>query len=142
MNKMLLLVLASLIGVSAFSQAKVTPLLSRELKGFPGKEGLLILVEYLPGSSDPIHRYNAHAFIYVLEGSVAMQEFRGLRTACVPADEVYIVGALGREAMRCDELRCWEPGSQTGSMRRASTLTPMANSVMVRHGHQESKLQP
>jgi quercetin dioxygenase-like cupin family protein len=29
---------------------------------------LMLLVEYPPGGSDPIHRHNAHAFVYVLEG--------------------------------------------------------------------------
>jgi len=73
-NKTLLLIFASLLGVSASAQeAKVTSLLSRELKEFPGKEGLLILVESPPGGSDPIHRHNAEAFVYVLEGSVVMQ---------------------------------------------------------------------
>jgi len=46
--------------------AKVTPLLSKDLTNFPGKEGLMITVEYPPGSSDSIHRHNAHAFVYVL----------------------------------------------------------------------------
>ena len=32
----------------------------------------MILVEYLPGSQDPIHRHNAHALVYVLEGSIVM----------------------------------------------------------------------
>ena len=41
-------------------------------RGEPGKEGLMILVEYPPGSQDPIHRHNAHAFVYVLEGSIVM----------------------------------------------------------------------
>ncbi len=54
-------------------EAKVTPLLSKDLTDFPGKEGLMITVEYPPGSSDPIHRHNAHAFVYVLEGSIVMQ---------------------------------------------------------------------
>jgi len=44
--------------------AKVTPLLSKDLMDFPGKEGLMITVEYRPGGSDPIHRHNAHAFVY------------------------------------------------------------------------------
>ena len=43
-------------------EAKVTPLFSKDLADFPGKEGLMITVEYPPGSSDPIHRHNAHAF--------------------------------------------------------------------------------
>jgi quercetin dioxygenase-like cupin family protein len=54
-------------------EAKVTPLFSKDLTDFPGKEGLMITVEYPPGSSDPIHRHNAHAFVYVLEGSIVMQ---------------------------------------------------------------------
>ena len=39
----------------------------------PGREGLMIPVDYPPGSSDPIHRHNANAFVYVLEGSIIMQ---------------------------------------------------------------------
>ena len=48
--------------------AKVTDLMSKVLTDISGKEGLMITVEYLPGGSDPIHRHNAHAFVYVLEG--------------------------------------------------------------------------
>jgi quercetin dioxygenase-like cupin family protein len=84
-NKTLLLIFASLLGVSASAQeAKVTSLLSRELKEFPGKEGLLILVESPPGGSDPIHRHNAEAFVYVLEGSVVMQVKGGKQVTLTP----------------------------------------------------------
>src|SRR5689334_13436035 len=48
----------------AAPEAKVTPLFSKDLKDFPGKEGLMITVEYPPGSVDPVHRHNAHAFLY------------------------------------------------------------------------------
>ncbi len=54
-------------------EAKVTPLFSKDLPDVPGKEGLMITVEYPPGASDPIHRHNADAFVYVLEGSIVMQ---------------------------------------------------------------------
>jgi hypothetical protein len=54
-------------GTATAQQAIVTPLMSKDLKDFPGKEGLLITVEYPPGASNPIHRHNAHAFVYVLE---------------------------------------------------------------------------
>ena len=54
-------------------EAKVTPVLSKDLADLPGKEGLMLAVEYPPGASDPIHRHNAHAFVYVLEGSIVMQ---------------------------------------------------------------------
>jgi quercetin dioxygenase-like cupin family protein len=80
-------------------EAKVTQLLSKELTDFPGKEGLMITVEYPPGSLDPIHRHNAHAFIYVLEGSIVMQVRGGKETILTPGqtfyegpDDVHIVG--------------------------------------------------
>ena len=48
-------------------------LFAKDLPEFQGKEGVMILVEYPPGATDPIHRHNAHAFVYVLEGSILMQ---------------------------------------------------------------------
>ena len=69
-----LFVPAFLIAGALIAQdAQVTPIMSKDLADFPGKEGLMITVVYPPGSSDPIHRHNAHAFVYVLEGSVVMQ---------------------------------------------------------------------
>jgi quercetin dioxygenase-like cupin family protein len=52
--------------------SKVTSLMSKPLTDIPGKELLMITVEYPPGGSDPIHRHNAQAFVYVLEGSIVM----------------------------------------------------------------------
>jgi quercetin dioxygenase-like cupin family protein len=73
-NKKSILVLLCLItGTLTAQQPKVTELMSKGLPEIPGKEGLLITVEYPPGGSDPIHRHNAHAFLYVLEGSVVME---------------------------------------------------------------------
>ena len=59
----------------------------------------MISVEYPPGSSDPIHRHFAHAFVYVLEGSIVMQ-VRGGKETTVSAgqtfyegpDDVHVVG--------------------------------------------------
>jgi quercetin dioxygenase-like cupin family protein len=60
---------------------------------------LMILVEYPPGSSDPIHRHNAEAFVYVLEGSVVMQVKGGKQVTLTPGqtfyegpDDVHVVG--------------------------------------------------
>jgi len=53
-------------------EAKVTSLMSKPLSDILGKELLMITVEYPPGGSDPVHRHNAHAFVYVLEGSIVM----------------------------------------------------------------------
>jgi quercetin dioxygenase-like cupin family protein len=51
----------------------ITPLMSKELANIPGKEGMMLTVEYAPGASTPPHRHNAHVFVYVLEGSITMQ---------------------------------------------------------------------
>ena len=80
-------------------EAKVTPLFSKDLADFPGKEGVMITVEYPPGSSDPIHRHNAHAFVYVLEGTIVMQLRGGKEVTLTPGqtfyegpDDVHVVG--------------------------------------------------
>jgi hypothetical protein len=71
--KALLFILAILtVNAAVAQEAKVTQLMSKDLKA-SGREGLMIVVDYPPGSSDPIHRHNANAFVYVLEGSVIMQ---------------------------------------------------------------------
>ena len=80
-------------------EAKVTELFSKDLTNIPGKEGLMITVEYPPGSSDPIHRHNAHAFVYVLEGTIVMQVRGGKEVTLTPGqtfyegpDDVHVVG--------------------------------------------------
>ena len=53
--------------------AKVTPLMTKDLDGIPGKESLMLTVEYPPGGSSLPHRHDASVFVYVLEGSIIMQ---------------------------------------------------------------------
>ena len=99
-KKIIMVVLLSLItGTLMAQEAKVTSLMSKDLKDFPGKEGLMIAVEYPPGATDPIHRHNAHAFVYVLEGSIVMQLKGGKEVTLTPGqtfyegpDDVHIVG--------------------------------------------------
>src|ERR1051325_617430 len=59
--------------VHGLAQTKATPLVSKDLMGIPGKEGVMLTVEYAPGQSSAAHRHNASTFVYVLEGSVVMQ---------------------------------------------------------------------
>src|SRR3974390_2413386 len=84
--------LAFLIAGTLFAQkAQVTAIMSKDLADFPGKEGLMITVVYPPGSSDPIHRHNAHAFVYVLEGSIVMQ-VRGGKEVTLTAGQSFYEG--------------------------------------------------
>ena len=83
-------------------QATVTSLTSKDLPDLPGKEALMIMVEYPPGSADPIHRHNAHAFVYVLEGSIIMQVKGGKEVTLIPGQTFYEgptdVHVVGRNA--------------------------------------------
>ena len=85
-----MLVPACLIAGTLFAQdAQVTPLMSKDLPEYPGREGLMISVVYPPGSSDPIHRHNAHSFVYVLEGTVVMQLKGGKEVTLNPGQSFY-----------------------------------------------------
>ncbi|HEY7351405.1 MAG TPA: cupin domain-containing protein [Terriglobales bacterium] len=91
-------------GTLLAQQAKVTELMSKDLANLPGKEGLMITVEYPPGSSDPIHRHNAHAFVYVLEGTIVMQVRGGKEVTLTPGQTFYEgpndVHVVGRNASK------------------------------------------
>jgi quercetin dioxygenase-like cupin family protein len=98
------LVLALLLASTTLmaQDAAVTPLMSKDLPEFPGKEGLMITVVYPPGSSDPVHRHNAEAFVYVLEGSIVMQVKGGKEVTLTPGQTFYEgpndVHVVGRNA--------------------------------------------
>ena len=98
-TKVILALACLMSGALVAQEAKVTQLMSKDLTEFPGKEGLMITVEYPPGSSDPIHRHNAYGFIYILEGSIVMQVRGGKEVTLTPGqtfyegpDDVHIVG--------------------------------------------------
>lgn len=100
----LLLAVAAVASTSAAESTKVTPLLSRDLTGIAGKEGAMMTVEYAPGAVDPIHRHNAHVFVYVLEGSVVMQ-VRGAAPVTLRPGQTFYEGPddihlVGRNASR------------------------------------------
>jgi len=101
----LILALACLISSTLLAQeAKVTDLMSKDLPNFPGKEGLMITVDYPPGSVDPIHRHNANAFVYVLEGTIVMQ-VRGGKEVTLTAGQTFYEGpddihTVGRNASK------------------------------------------
>jgi quercetin dioxygenase-like cupin family protein len=77
----------------------VASLMSKDLTDIPGKEVLMITVEFPPGGADPVHRHDAHGFIYVLEGTVVMQVKGGKEVTLGPGqtfyegpDDIHVVG--------------------------------------------------
>lgn len=102
----LLLATGALLAQSAlaadFPGVTVTPLMSKDLSDMPGKEGLMITVDYAPGAADPVHRHRAHGFIYVLEGSIVMG-VKGGKEVTLTAGQTFYEGpndihTVGRNA--------------------------------------------
>jgi quercetin dioxygenase-like cupin family protein len=98
-TKLMLVLLFVMSGTVMAQEAAVKPLISKDLPELPGKEVSMITVEYPPGSTDPIHRHNAHAFVYVLEGTIVMQVKGGKEVTLTPGqtfyegpDDVHVVG--------------------------------------------------
>jgi quercetin dioxygenase-like cupin family protein len=82
----------------------VTTLMTKELTDIPGKEVVLLMVEYAPGGADAIHRHNAHGFVYVLEGSV-VEQVKGGKPVTLKAGQTFYEGPddvhiVGRNASR------------------------------------------
>jgi quercetin dioxygenase-like cupin family protein len=84
-----LILLCLMTGTAMAQEPKVTPLMSKDLAETPGREVLVITVEHAPGGSSHVHRHNAHAFVYVLEGSVVMQLKGGQQVTLTPGQTFY-----------------------------------------------------
>ena len=78
------LLLSLMAGPLMAQEPDVVTVMSKDLTDFPGKEVVMITVEFPPGGADPIHRHNAHGFIYVLEGAVVMPVQGGTAVTLTP----------------------------------------------------------
>lgn len=79
-----------LLAVPSVAQnPKVMPLMTKQLAGVPGKEAVMLTVEYPPGGSSSKHRHNANTFVYVLEGSIVMQVEGGQPVTLGPGQTFY-----------------------------------------------------
>jgi quercetin dioxygenase-like cupin family protein len=87
------IVVASLAcGVAQSSpETQVKELFTKQLADLPGKEAVVLQVSYPAGGKDEIHRHDAHAFVYVLEGTIRMQ-LKGQPEKIVKAGEVFYEG--------------------------------------------------
>jgi len=84
-----LVMLCLMTGTAIAQEPKVISLISKDLTESPGREALMITVEHAPGGSSAIHRHNAHAFVYVLEGAVVMQLKDGQQVTLTPGQTFY-----------------------------------------------------
>ena len=86
----------------AAPQPVVVPIMQKDLADMPGKEMLMLSVEYPPGAVEHIHRHDAYAFVYVLEGSIVEGVRGGKEVTLTPGQTFYEgpddVHAVGRNA--------------------------------------------
>lgn len=99
---LLLLATGTVCAAPASPSPQVTELLTKALADMPGKEVTMIEVEYPPGGADPVHRHDAHGFVYVLKGSIVMQ-VRGGQPVTLTAGQTFYEGpddvhTVGRNA--------------------------------------------
>jgi len=114
-TKLIALVLLCLMSRTAMAQEpKVTSLMSKDLTENPGREVLMITVEHAPGGSNAIHRHNAHAFVYVLEGSVVMQLKGGQQVTLRSGQTFY----EGRRSDAAQKARIHIAGRQSRARKR------------------------
>lgn len=94
---------------SGAPQPIVTEVMTKALPEFPGKEALMITVDYPPGAADPIHRHDAHAFVYVLQGSIVMQVQGGKEVTLTPGQSYYEgpddLHTVGRNASKTEPAK-------------------------------------
>jgi quercetin dioxygenase-like cupin family protein len=89
--------------------ADVKELFAIDLADYPGKEGRVIEVSYPPGAQDVVHRHDAHAFVYVLEGQIIMQ-LKGQPAVTLKAGQTFYEGPtdvhlVGRNASDTEPAR-------------------------------------
>jgi quercetin dioxygenase-like cupin family protein/uncharacterized membrane protein YphA (DoxX/SURF4 family) len=90
MKKLILSVFIFTFGFATATHAQqVNTLLTKQLPEAPGKEIEVITVNYAPGAVDAIHRHDAHAVVYVLEGEVEMQVRGGTLRRLGPGQVFY-----------------------------------------------------
>jgi len=103
--------LAALLVLAAVpaAAADVKELFAIDLADYPGKEGRVIEVSYPPGAQDVVHRHDAHAFVYVIEGEIVMQ-LKGQPAVTLKAGQTFYEGptdvhVVGRNVSNTEPAR-------------------------------------
>src|SRR5262245_61679508 len=108
MKKLILSVFIFTFGFATATHAQqVNTLLTKQLPEATGKEIEVTTVNYAPGAVDEIHRHDAHAVVYVLQGEVEMQVRGGMLQRLGPGqvfyesrEEVHIVSSNAGKSKR------------------------------------------
>jgi quercetin dioxygenase-like cupin family protein len=82
----------------------VTSLMLKDVPDVPGREVLMLTVDYPPGCVEHVHRHDADAFVYVLEGTIVMG-VRGSKEVTLTPGQTFYEGpndvhTIGRNASK------------------------------------------
>jgi quercetin dioxygenase-like cupin family protein len=86
---MLIPAIASAQTAGAAPQSSRKVLMTKDLADFPGKEALVYLIDYPPGTNNLPHRHDAHVFLHILSGQLNAQVKGGELTVLNPGDTYY-----------------------------------------------------
>jgi quercetin dioxygenase-like cupin family protein len=107
MKRILIVLLVTAVPFgAAFAQTApqpiVAPVMQKDLPDLPGREMLMLAVEYPPGVVEHVHRHDAYAFVYVLEGTIVEGVRGGKAVTLTPGQTFYEgpgdVHTIGRNA--------------------------------------------
>ena len=98
-----------MLAVIPAEAADVKELFAIDLADYQGQEGRMLEVSYPPGARDVVHRHDAHAFVYVLEGQIVMQ-LKGQPAVTLSAGQTFYEGpadvhVVGRNASNTEPAR-------------------------------------
>jgi quercetin dioxygenase-like cupin family protein len=91
-GRVVLMMFASALGTVSLVNAQqsiTTPILTKALPDFAGKEVVISTVVFPAGVASAPHRHDAHTFVYVLEGTVIMQVSGGPLMTLSPGQTFY-----------------------------------------------------
>lgn len=87
----------------------VTLDMHKELLDIPGKEAIMLTVDYKPGEVEVKHKHDAHCFVYVLEGSIVMGVKDGPEQTLLPGQTFYEgpndIHTVGRNASKTESAK-------------------------------------
>ena len=93
-------------------QPIVVPAMQKDLADVPGNEVVMLTVEYPPGAVEHVHRHDAYAFVYVLEGTIVEQVRGGKEVTLTPRADFL------RRARRCAHGRAQREHDEASKVRR------------------------
>jgi quercetin dioxygenase-like cupin family protein len=123
------------VAVANAGTGTATTLMVKELPDFPGKDGMVEVVDFAPGEVSQPHRHNADLFVYVLEGTIVTQ-VEGEAAKSLKAGDVFYesptdVHVVAATPARPSPQNCSSSMSRIRARRRRCWCSTITNKAVV-----------